>query len=648
MRLFLRICRVCSWLRRSGLILVLFAAAALLVYVLTRSSDNMADMDAVLQKRLAEGAMPAQCLLPPLELWPAGWKKRKKRKIDCSTASLNWVSARGGVFRINPIIKRRWPDVECSFIPVLRADDYRVYYGEAVGEMNDGQAISADFFIANCNSDVGKVHYQLLHAGIRRLDSPPSSGLLPQNALGLNVIVFGLDSVSRLSWRRYLPKTLEHFEGKMQAVPLTQMNIVGDGTTQNLLALLTGRLETELPEARHEESGAVQVDDFPWIWKKFRQVGYVTQWGEDGAKYGTFQYRLKGFKDPPVDHYMRPYYLKLEELFPDRIFGCTGSEPGHKVKLHWLEDFMNIYRRELKFSFLHHSQLSHESDAYIEAMDDDLVSFLKLLQSQGHLQNTAILLISDHGHRYSASRRTLQGKYEERLPYAAMYFPPDFRRAFPDQWAALRRNTARLTTPLDLHETLLDLIDLGHSSAPRRGLTLLRDLPHDRNCQEAGIEPHWCTCLRWTVLSTELPIVNEAAQYFVIALRNLTVPLRSVCAELHVKQVITAELYEPSEDVLKFRASLDKDGRIPDMSDRMHIPYQLLRLTIQTVPGKALYEATLRRATDDGRLTLASASPDLISRINSYGNQASCLGRQHPNLPKFCFCNSTAAVTRSV
>ena len=47
-------------------------------------------------------------------------------------------------------------------------------------------------------------------------------------------------------------------------------NIVGDGTPAALLPILTGKTETELPEARRGYSGANTVDGFPWIWKKFR------------------------------------------------------------------------------------------------------------------------------------------------------------------------------------------------------------------------------------------------------------------------------------------------------------------------------------------------------------------------------------------
>ena len=64
--------------------------------------------------------------------------------------------------------------------------------------------------------------------------------------------------------------------------------MLGDGTPQALLPLLTGRTETELPEARRGFEGATTVDDHPWIWRQLKDAGYVTQWAEDSAEIGTY------------------------------------------------------------------------------------------------------------------------------------------------------------------------------------------------------------------------------------------------------------------------------------------------------------------------------------------------------------------------
>ena len=60
---------------------------------------------------------------------------------------------------------------------------------------------------------------------------------------------FDFDSVLRLTWMRNLLKSHEHLINKLGAVVIEGYNIVGDGTPQALLPILTGFSEPELPEA---------------------------------------------------------------------------------------------------------------------------------------------------------------------------------------------------------------------------------------------------------------------------------------------------------------------------------------------------------------------------------------------------------------
>lgn len=72
-------------------------------------------------------------------------------------------------------------------------------------------------------------------------------------------------------------------------------NIVGDGTPQALIPILTGKTELELPDTRKRIPNAQFVDSYPFIWNDYKSFGYVTAYGEDLADQGIFQYRLKGF-----------------------------------------------------------------------------------------------------------------------------------------------------------------------------------------------------------------------------------------------------------------------------------------------------------------------------------------------------------------
>ena len=86
---------------------------------------------------------------------------------------------------------------------------------------------------------------------------------LPAGALGINIFMMGFESLSRLAWKRSLPKTLAYLTESLSAVVLNGYNVAGDGTAQNMLPLLTGMKMSELPEARTGITGATQLDGYP-------------------------------------------------------------------------------------------------------------------------------------------------------------------------------------------------------------------------------------------------------------------------------------------------------------------------------------------------------------------------------------------------
>lgn len=65
---------------------------------------------------------------------------------------------------------------------------------------------------------------------------------LPRDALRLNVLMFGFDSLSRNMFIRHLPRTYHYLHETLQMIDLRGYNIVGDGTPQALIPILTGML----------------------------------------------------------------------------------------------------------------------------------------------------------------------------------------------------------------------------------------------------------------------------------------------------------------------------------------------------------------------------------------------------------------------
>ncbi|RMZ93589.1 hypothetical protein BpHYR1_050693 [Brachionus plicatilis] len=358
----------------------------------------------------------SHCVLPKLDPYEKDLMQFVKKEPDiiCNPKQ-NWIYVQNGTIRVSKAAMQKHGVIVCAYIPLYRGNnDFTVYEGSRIFPVMDKMPLISDFFKIDCRSKDGAI-YSNIHSGIaydsslhiRHMWNP-----LPKRALGYNVLMFGFDSVSRMSWIRMLPKSYAYMiqEG---FVVLKGYNIVGDGTPQALLPILTGKKETELPEARRGFVNATHVDDFPWIWQDFKNAGYVTQWAEDMQSIGTFQLRMLGFKRQPVDHYMRLFYLEAEKYYARFRKLCLGSLSRHQNMINWVKEFFSVYDSKPKFSFVFHSEASHNHNNPLSLLDDDLKRFLQHLKLSGVMQNTVLLFMSDHGVRVSDIRKYSQGKLEE-------------------------------------------------------------------------------------------------------------------------------------------------------------------------------------------------------------------------------------------
>ena len=58
-----------------------------------------------------------------------------------------------------------------------------------------------------------------------------------------------------------------------------------------------------------------------------------------------------------------------------------------------------VYTDRPKFVFAFHSEYSHDNNNLIENADDDVYEWLKDYKERGYLNNTLLILMSDHGSR---------------------------------------------------------------------------------------------------------------------------------------------------------------------------------------------------------------------------------------------------------
>ncbi|VDK49565.1 unnamed protein product [Anisakis simplex] len=446
--------------------------------------------------------------------------------------------------------------------------------------------------------------------------------------------ILGFDSLSQMSFRRKLPLTVKYVEETLEAVVLDGYNIVGDGTPQAFIPILTGQTEEELPLTRKRFKGAHYVDEvYPFVWQNFSDAGYITLYGEDAAAVGTFTYRLKGFKKQPTDHYTRTFFQKAEKML--KSMNCVGSVPLHKDWFRYTSEFMHRYNATTpKFMLAFHSLLSHDNINLVQVADADTAEHLKNLHESGALDNAVVIAMADHGHRFAQFRGTHQGQLEERLPFFAISLPKKFRESERGRlaWKNLNDNKDRLTTPFDIHATLLDILHwptekalqtMGSTS--QRSLSLFRPVPISRTCDQAGIEPHWCTCLNWeSAMDTpeQVNITNLLAKAVVQALNAFTKPERKLCAPLRLARVESSRRLVPHSTLLKYKNAKDADGFVPDLAGDTKTAFAHYQFKFVTQPGGAVYEVTVKYDLHANKVTVDMAT---ISHVNKYGDAPHCI-----------------------
>lgn len=361
---------------------------------------------------------------------------------------------------------------------------------------------------------------------------------------------------------------------------------------------------------------------------------------------------FEGFLKQPTDLYLRPFYLYAwKKHFPSGKNYCYAGKPRHQIMLDWTDEFFRTYHDVPKYSFNFYTEISHDDFNLVQIADDDIVNFFTLLDKENVFNNTIGILMSDHGARFSNMRATLQGKYEERLPFFAFILPKWFSARFPNAYKHLKENAKnRLLTPFDIYSTLMTILthfnkgkdtdkftDYSQFDKLPRSLSIFQHIPLNRTCHDADIDNHWCTCLQWKDLKENDDLVVKAGHSLVDYLNELNLNYTNVCNQLTVKQITRAQKIEPEKDLLHFKKSADANGFVPDLTDKAFdkIDNELYQIQLITAPNDGMFEATIHYNIITKQFTLKETE---ISRINRYGDQDWCIHEIWPQIRKYCDC----------
>ncbi|XP_033726103.1 uncharacterized protein LOC117315813 [Pecten maximus] len=402
----------------------------------------------------------------------------------------------------------------------------------------------------------------------------------------------------------------------MAAVELEMYNKIAINTFPNVIPMMLGIPVQEMNDTQGFH------DHYPFIWKDFKKAGYVTLMGQDGTSMAAFHYLRKGFRQAPVDYYMRPYIWGLERT--NKIGLCSGNRLVLQCIFDKLADFITTYHDVPKFTFTFINDPSHDNPNGLGVVDLPLMRTLSDLNTRGLLNNTLLLVFGDHGSRYGSIRRTSQGILEENLPAFYVSLPRWFREEHSDLYENLRGNRDKLTSNVDVYATLHDILELGKGHVTPRvtgkyGTSFLRNIRRGRTCASLQIPTNFCMCQSSNhSYPNTSKIAHDLSQRVVKEINTMLLNVSHLCVNLTLGTI---------RHVWRLRSQLKNETN--DFSTKI---YFVVQFTV--FPSNADFEATVRYFK--GEFSLIGD----ILRTNKYAGQSDCVLR-HKNaivLERYCYC----------
>lgn len=459
----------------------------------------------------------------------------------------------------------------------------------------------------------------------------------------INVLILGINSVSRLNLHRQMPQTVDRLLNRLHAVELFGYNSVEESTLPNLVPALSG-LELKELVATCLPMPNSTFDECNFIWDLFAERGYKTAFAEDVSDLGTFNHKQPGFRRQPADFVLRPFVLEMEKDHqPDDAI--NDYEP-FDILIGFVRKFVAAFPHAPYFMWAWMAGSPNDWNSP-QRIDDKVVTLLDDLDA---FNNTFLLLTSDHGFRFPATlRSSYQGLMEERQPFLFLVPPRTFPDRYPDAYLNLLRNRHRLTTPFDLYETLGDLLEPGATlnadmlrqrsdALPAmepmpRGISLFLPVPERRMCMQAGILSQWCTC------HESQPIVKRSARVlrvarFIVQHLNEMVRGFSGCQRLALYTISDATVAGTSADIVGIEAK--SKTKTPTTVTSLADHFADVTVRLLTKPGLGEFEATVR--VHGNRRDAAMMFTGAINRMNANGRQSEC--EKNATIQLYCFCDS--------
>lgn len=349
----------------------------------------------------------------------------KPKPIECGAKALTdsdenflWISLNENELKMyyNVAYPNR---LRCYYTPFSRLTDYTVR-NESKSELFYGKRVKIDgeFIHVYCDYENRSQIYIDYHSFFPIKKEVEEQRKKAQEHEQYNVMVLGIDSVSKLNFHRMFNQTKATVIETLKGIEMKGYNKVADNTYPNLIPLLSGLNTDEINSACLTGNVSMYFDNCEFVWNNFKRNGFGTVFSEDSATLSLFNYFQNGFEKQPVDYYFRTVLQQMEKEIAFNKLGnyklCLGNQRPIDAIFKYMKKFIRSFHSPY-FSFFWTSSLTHDFINYPLLIDEDLNNLLLTMKKEKYLEKTVLLLLSDHGMRFGSYRQTtFQGMVEER------------------------------------------------------------------------------------------------------------------------------------------------------------------------------------------------------------------------------------------
>jgi len=324
--------------------------------------------------------------------------------------------------------------------------------------------------------------------------------------LSKNYIVIFVDTVSRARSFTVLTETVKWIEKFMnrknpdrEAFQFFKYHSIVPSTQINLYAALygiTNRTHEDLP---------LPEKPFVSIIKEFKEAGYITGHTMDlcDVSHVILMNNVRYFiEEVPFDHEAIAFNCDPNIYYPDKwsstfagmfsfVRHCLYGKDVYSYSLEYADQFWRTYKDQKKLLYMDWID-DHESTQHVmKYLDVDLAKMLMKLEQDNLLEDTTLLLYSDHGCHVALE---FEHEFDAFLPEKAL---PAIYLILPQPLAyqyrvTIKENQQKFVYALNIHHTFKAMIQ--GPDSPTFNQSLFGNIPPNVTCADAFVRNQLCYC----------------------------------------------------------------------------------------------------------------------------------------------------------